>query len=169
MKYSSQNVVMLISLLFKMIFSHASATKSGAPSLALMSAMTENRKSHIRDLRMESDSEDSTFPYQNEKKVALRPRSNSPFQDKYPAPHAKDSKWRFDLHFSVLDCDMSRGSYFKKWSRRSSKFRKIRDLDAIRYTLLSTIRTKVALLREMKLWIKWRLVCEGRCTRKLIG
>jgi hypothetical protein len=43
----------------------------------------------------------------HDQKVALRPRPNSPFQAKTPAPRARDSKWRFDRHVSVVMRDMS--------------------------------------------------------------
>ncbi len=144
MKFSFQQAALVTSLHFIIIFSRVSA---GTALLALTSGLNVNAKSrsaHNMNLQLESDSEDSFLPYHPDKEEQLRQRGASPFPDYYPAPHAKDSKWRFDLHFAV-EAEIVRPLLPCRESGQSFGFRRNRSLRQISQTPLPTIRTNVAL------------------------
>ncbi len=87
-----------------MMFCYAAARQSGTSSMPLVRGLAENansRSARTMNFRMESDSDDSSQSRQSEQKAELSPRGTLSFQEQYPAPRAKNSKWRFELHFAV--------------------------------------------------------------------
>jgi hypothetical protein len=121
----------LANFVMTVVVSHLSAVKSDTQSRTLMSGLkvnTNSRNTHNMKLRIESDSEDSCFRNQLDKEVQRRQKGSSPFSNQYPAPHAKDSKWRFDLHFAV-DVEVVRPLVSCKENEHSFGYRRNRSLD----------------------------------------
>ncbi len=150
MKFSFHNPGLVTCLQFVAILSYSSAVKSSTSSLVLTNDFRVNAKSkntHNLNLLMESDSDDSFLPYRPHNNEQQRHQGASSILDQYPAPNAKDSKWRFDLHFAI-DTEVVRPLVPYKETERSFVFGWNRALDKKKGASLSTTRTKVALRRH---------------------
>mmetsp|Transcript_27623 Transcript_27623/g.57440 ORF Transcript_27623/g.57440 Transcript_27623/m.57440 type:complete len:115 (-) Transcript_27623:437-781(-) len=89
----------LSSLFLMSILNSISAMDAGTTSLGFRRNLSRSDSRSPRNilLRTDSDSE-GTFPLD---RPQLRQRSTSPSPEQYPSPLAKESKWRFDIRFSL--------------------------------------------------------------------